>query len=596
LSDLDLRQLTFNQSLLGDLSVQANTSPLNDLVDIKSQLSGNNQLNLAGNYDIAAERLAVDLKAQRIELAWLEPFMAGELSDLEGAVGADLRIQGPASAPAIRGKVNFDQAGAQITYLNTFYRFEKETIELEPQRIRFPGFTFTDSVGRKAVLNGEIRHKNFDDFRLNLKLSSDEFLVLNTRANPQSEDFFYGKVLVGLQTSITGSLDDIKAEVQARTLAGTDLTILTPESEAELVREDYITYVTPEHFAAKTGLGDTTVEAVPAYQADASTIDLNVNLEIHPESKFTYVLDPLTGDQVEIKGDAQLALGVNPDGDVNLLGVFEVTEGTYNFSYESLVTKKFSVEPGSRILFNGDPYQAELDLTAVYGTRTSTYDLIRNELADPNGPVAEAAKRRSLVEVLLQMKGELFEPRLSFDLRLPASEGQSLTESSINRKLAQLRQNPSELNKQVFGLILLGSFVNTGASAGSGTGLEGIAVSSVSGFLNDQLNSLADRYVSGVQVDINLDSYKSEFDDQNTISELQVGLSRQLFNERLTVSVGTELGLESSSYTNSSDTELTQLTGNFVLRYRLTEDGRYNLRVFRRTDSDSPLGGSGNTR
>ena len=595
LTDLTLAGLRFNQDEVGDWRIRAETDEAGQEVRVDSRLSGANQLALKGSYGLANEQLDLDLDLERFNLALAEPFATGAAHNLKGYLVADLSVSGSPTQPNLKGKVGFREAAAVLDYLNTYYQFPQEDIGIEPDRLVFDQFTLRDSVGREAQLSGVILHEYFDNIRLDLDFNSDEFLFLDT--GPEDNELFYGRMLLNLSTQITGTPDDIKVNAQARSLPGTELTVLTPEDEAQLTSEDYVIFVPPERFN-QLPTPDSVVEKekIIPYRARREGVTIDLNLELTPETQLTYVIDPVTGDKAQIRGDAQLSLNLDERGEISLLGVFEVAEGSYNFSYESLVTKSFQIQPGSRISFPGDPYEADLDFTAIYTTRTTTYDLLRNELADPNGPVATAAKRRTPVNVLLQMKGELFEPQLSFDIQLPEQSGGNAVESAVSRKLAQIRQDESELNKQVFGLILLGGFVNTGPSAGSSTGLEGVAVSSVSSFLNGQLNDLAERYVSGVQVDINLDSYKSEFDDQNTLSELEVGLSRQLFNERLTVSVGTEIGLESSSYTEASDTELTQLTGNFVLRYRLTEDGRYNLRVFNKSDSDSPLGGSGNTR
>ena len=589
-ADLTIGQIELNGERVGDWDIQAGITPDGERVTIDSRMRGNTQFAIAGNYGLSNEQIDLSIDLEQVQLELLRPFTEGVLSRSSGKLAGQIHVTGSATEPDIDGYAALREAASRVDYLGVYYQFPDERIDLSPTEIRFDDFTLTDTLGRQAVLDGVVRHQYFDDLQLDLAFSTDEFSFLDTKAG--DNELFYGNMLLDLTAQITGTPEDTKVAAEARTLPGTNLTVLTPEDEEAVIQEDYVLFVKPEQFGER--LSSDSVEAQQSYQAQVEGLTLDLRLEVTPETKLTYVIDPLTGDKVNIQGEALLTVGINPAGDITLLGTYEIKQGDYRFSYEGIVTKEFDVKPGSRIVFPGDIYEGTMDLTAIYTTRTATYDLIRNELADPNGSVAQEAKRRTDVQVLMNIKGEFFSPELSFNVQVPEQEQGSVVSSAVSRKLAQLRQNESELNQQVFGLLLLGGFVGTGSSGG-GTGLEGVAVSSVSSFLNSQLNTLADKYVQGVQVDINLESYQSSYDEQNTLSQLEVGLSRQLFNERLTVSVGTEIGVESSSLTNADDSELTQITGNFVLRYRLTEDGRYNLRVFRKSDADDPLSGAGNT-
>ncbi|MCB0612601.1 MAG: translocation/assembly module TamB domain-containing protein, partial [Phaeodactylibacter sp.] len=60
------------------------------------------------------------------------------------------------------------------------------------------------------------------------------------------------------------------------------------------------------------------------------------------------------------------------------------------------------------------------------------------------------------------------------------------------------------------------------------------------------------------------------------------GLSKQLFDDRLSIKVGGTVGFGEPS----GPEEFTALSSEFLLEYKLTEDGRYRVRVFRRPDYD----------
>src|SRR5690606_17954777 len=104
----------------------------------------------------------------------------------------------------------------------------------------------------------------------------------------------------------------------------------------------------------------------------------------------------------------------------------------------------------------------------------------------------------------------------------------------------------SELNKQVFALIVLGRFVaeNPFASAAGGS-VESMARNSVSQLLSAQLNNLAGDLIAGVELNFDLQST----DDYSTGSlqnrtDLNVGVSKRLLNDRLKVTVGSNFEIE----------------------------------------------------
>jgi hypothetical protein len=278
---------------------------------------------------------------------------------------------------------------------------------------------------------------------------------------------------------------------------------------------------------------------------------------------------------------------MTPDGQLDILGNYRIVNGRYALNYQGMLKKDFTIEAGSRLDFLGDPMATRFDLTAIYRTQTPTFELIRNRLTDENSAEATAAKRRQQVEILLQMEGDLQEPVISFDIDVP--DDAALT-SATRQELQRIRENETELNKQVFSLLLLNSFLaeqsGGGSLADAGTS---VYLSSVSALLSNQLNRLADNYLKGVDVNIGIDSYQSAYDlgeAGNTVTEFNLGVSRQLFNERLSIQAGGNLNLNSANSSIVEGANFSSIAGDFLLEYQLTESGNIRLRVFRRDNYD----------
>src|SRR5690606_25996894 len=93
--------------------------------------------------------------------------------------------------------------------------------------------------------------------------------------------------------------------------------------------------------------------------------ELSLNIETDPDAEFTIVLDERNGDNLKVKGNANLNTGLAPNGQLYLLGTYELAEGAYELTFE-ILKKEFLIRKGSQIIWSGDPMQAELDIVAVY--------------------------------------------------------------------------------------------------------------------------------------------------------------------------------------------------------------------------------------
>ncbi|MEJ7683767.1 MAG: translocation/assembly module TamB domain-containing protein [Segetibacter sp.] len=186
-------------------------------------------------------------------------------------------------------------------------------------------------------------------------------------------------------------------------------------------------------------------------------------------------------------------------------------------------------------------------------------------------------------QVKLMVKGQLMQPELTFDIALPAENNVRVSSDvleNVNSRLAQVRAEPSELNKQVFALLLLNRFVaeNPFESSGGGGGFNAgsFARQSVSKILTEQLNKLAGDLIAGVDISFDVNSA----DDYSTgerrdRTDFNVNLSKRLLNDRLKVTVGSNYELEGPQQSKQT---ASNVIGNVTLDYNLTQDGRYYVK------------------
>ena len=62
-------------------------------------------------------------------------------------------------------------------------------------------------------------------------------------------------------------------------------------------------------------------------------LDLTANIELNDKETLSIIIDPITGDKLIVKGNSTLTLDIDPTGDMQLSGRYEITEGSYDFVF-----------------------------------------------------------------------------------------------------------------------------------------------------------------------------------------------------------------------------------------------------------------------
>ena len=255
--------------------------------------------------------------------------------------------------------------------------------------------------------------------------------------------------------------------------------------------------------------------------------------------------------------------------------------------------RKFDIVKGSKITWEGEPTDANVNITAKYTASTAPLDLVKNQLGDVSAAQRNTYLQKLPFDVMLTMEGKLLKPTISFDIILPDNRNYGVSNdilANVRTKLDMLRQEEAEMNKQVFSLLLLNRFVAEDPFNSSGsTSASTLVRQSVSKLMTEQLNRLASDMVKGVELNFDIaasDDYTTG--ERQSRTDLNVGLSKRLLNDRLTVTVGSNFEIEGPQNSNQ---QASNIAGNVVIDYRLSEDGRYMLRAYRKNDYQGVIDG-----
>lgn len=586
-ANLNIENFSFKQDTVGNVQVLVNNETANSL-EANVTISGQgNDAELAGNYNTETGGLDFTFDLQRLGIESIQGFSFGNITEGSGYLSGELRIGGTADDPSILGDLNFNDVAFRITPLNSYFQEMNDRITFSNEGIGLNNFTIYDEDNNELAVNGMVQTTDYSSFGFNLTVNADNFRAINSTED--DNEFFYGVLIMDSSLDIAGTLENPAVRGSISIKEGTDFNIVLPQDDPTIAdREGVVEFVDE----ASRRMAEMQEIEETVNTSELQGMDVSVNVDINEEAELTIVVDQGNGDFLNLRGEAQLTAGIDPSGKTSLTGRYEFTEGAYEMSF-NFIRRRFEIEPGSYIQWTGGPTEANIDITAIYETETAPIDLLGNQLANMTQSARNTYKQDLPFQTILRMTGELLEPELSFNIRLP-ERNYNVSADIVNNsraKLAQLRQQPSELNKQVFALLLLNRFIgeNPFESQAGGMSAETMARQSVSKILSQQLNNLAGDLISGVELEFDLEStedYTTGQREQRT--DLNVGLSKRLLDDRLKVTVGSNFGIEGNQQTNQ---QANNIAGDIAVDYELSKDGRYRLRAYRRNQYEVALQG-----
>jgi translocation and assembly module TamB len=580
-SDIKIKDLQFSELPWGNLALNVEQN-VKDRFDVQFSLVGKNNDIRTNGYYTGGENAAIDLTTEisRFDLAVVDPLVSNQIKNLKGILTGEIVVKGKPAKPDIDGYINFENTQFLSTFLNTNFTLKDERIKFIDEGLGFDNFKLVDRDNNTATLNGVVATKDYKTFQFRLDLITKNFQLLNTTA--RDNDMFYGRVGLNANARIRGTSTNPSVDVELGLSDESNLTYIVPQSEASILEQQGIVVFKDKTFKGDKFMNQVQKELADSVKAKFVGIDLTAKIELTDKESFTVIIDPTTNDQLTVKGNTTLTLNMDRTGDLQLSGRYEISEGTYNLSFYKFVKREFQIEKGSTMTWSGDPLNAEMDIRAIFNVETAPIDLLSNQLVGSDQSEINRYKQRLPFQVYLLLGGQLLKPDVSFRLEMPMNE-RNVFGGNVYARLMDINTRESDLNKQVFALLILKRFVSDNPFENQGSqGLAGTARTSVSKILTEQLNRLSEN-VRGVELSFDVKSYEDyQSGEAEGQTELELGLSKSLLNDRLVVKVSGNVDVEGQN----SNQEVTDYIGDLALEYLLTDDGRFRIMGFRNSNYD----------
>ncbi len=549
-TELNIKGFKMNGETLGDLKLKMSALPGNnifvDLSIVKQELQA---LKLIGYLDLKNKTPKVNatLLLNDFPVKTLQNLFKETFANIRGKISGNVAITGPLNNLSFDGELHLKMFGLKILALNVDYQFKDDTeVYLHDQTFELKNAEFFDTKYHSTgYITGVIKHHNFDNWFLDLNIKTDNLLVLDTPPDPM--EMFYGTVFTGGDARIHGYVNHLKIDASMQTKKKTNFVITLTDTET-IGDEDFIRIISKEAYKKEK-------KTKKKHRRIYEGLEMNFDLDITPDAQVEILLDQEFGSTLVAKGSGLVLMEVNTNGQFNIFGDFAVQEGVYNFKYGGVIDKKFVVEPGSYISWEGDPYNATLDIKAVYQT-----------FADPTVILADQGlnAKKMPVDVIIYLKNNLMKPDISFDLELPKAN--AILKSQVDYTLS----DPDKKTLQVLSLLSFGNFINENDYNLTRQASE-TAVKTIS---ETGLNILNSIMAQDDKFQVNLNYTRGDENiDRNLITDPQVGLSLVTqINKK--VYINGNVAIPVGRYTKSS------IVGDVELEVYLDEKGNLVLRVF----------------
>lgn len=530
--ELRVDNITVQGDTIGTLRVEANWDNFLSGLDLNAWLEngGERSLDIKGYIptgDNSPFPMDVNLKIADFNLIAIQPLTTSIFSELSGRLNSQIRVTGTPSEPVTEGWLGIDEGMLKVAFTNVTY-YISDTINISRDNVGLKDLVIRDQNNHTATLNVNVSHTNFGRMVYNAGILFNDFMLLNN-AN-RTDLMAYGNLKLSGELKVTGSPSGIFGNGNLTSSSRSDVTVVLPQT-ATATEYSGIIYVNsrarePDSLAflrknKESGgqLNTNVSQGIP--------IVMGVTVNLTPLLEAAVVLDPTTGNALEVSGDGELNINFNSRSTppVLLYGDYVINSGKFHYNLQNLRTMEFNIREGSRLTMGGNPMNTQFNITA--------YRPVRADLATLSSTFSDIlGNTRVPVNAMLKIKGNLEAMDLEFDVELPESS------NDIQQRVNSYMPNEESKILQVVYLATSGSFIPAEGSPDMNFG-SSMATNLAANTLSRGLDALFARALrDNWSVSTNLESVDGSLENVR----MGVDVSTRLMNNRLQINTNLSYG------------------------------------------------------
>ena len=563
-ADLTVNQFKFENGRMGTLHAKANWYKDREQIDIDAIADDGPDAKtiIRGYVSPTYNTIDLGIQARGTYLDFVHNFTNSFLSSITGHAQGAVRLAGYLDDLNLTGQLVVD-GNATVTPLNTTYTLKNDTVILVPNDIQLHQMQLYDKQGNMAVLSGGVHHESLTNLSYDLNVNTSHLLCYDFKEFGEST--FYGTVYASGDVAIHGRSGEVTIDCNV-TPDQNSVFVYNASSPDAISDHEFIQWGSAQHHGKSHDMADGQNHSPVTDIPDDIPTDIYINFLINctPAATLRLLMDANTNDYITLNGDGTIRATFYNKGPFNMFGTYTVDHGTYGVTIQNIIKKNFTFNRGGTIVFGGDPYNAALNLQAVYTVNgVSLSDLnIGNSFAS----------NTIRVNCLMNIGGQPIAPQVDFDLEMPTvnADEQQMVRAIINGQ--------QEMNQQVLYLLGIGRFYNQGQN-NAGTAQAdrtSLAMQSfLSGTISTQINSLLNTVIKNDNW--NFGANISTGDEGWHNAEYEGLISGRMLNNRLLLN-------GQFGYRDNATQANPSFIGDFDIQYLLYPNGNLALKVYNQTN------------
>ena len=565
-ADVSVNHFLFQTGRMGVLDANVRWNENLNQIDIKAIANDEAKKTYIDGYVSPAKNyLDLNIEANHTRLEFVKGFLNTITQNVDAEGTGAIRLFGDLKQLNLTGQV-VASGKMDITSLNTTYSMRNDTIRFIPNQIIFSKDTVYDRNGNIGVLDGELDHQYLKDLTFNINIQAQNLLAYDTHTF--GENTFYGTVYATGNCGIVGKSGETTITVNATPQKGSQL-VYNVGGQGPVDKQNFIKWISKSDSISlnNTSQNESNITAQDnIHPGIPSDLHLNFLINCTPNAAIKLLMDNQTGDFIELHGDGVIRASYYNKGAFDMFGNYVVDHGNYQLTIQNVIKKDFQFQKGGTIAFGGDPFDAALNLKALYMVNGVS-------LADLN--IGKSFTSNNVrVDCLMNITGTPSSPKVDFSLDLPS------VNNDAKQMVYSLMNSEEEMNQQVLYLLAVGRFYsqstnNNGLESSSQRNQANLAMQSIlSGTLSQQINNVLSSVVnnSNWNFGANISTGTEGFYN----AEYEGLLSGKLLNNRLLIDG--QFGYRDKANATTS------FIGDFDIKYLLYPNGNLAIRVYNQTN------------
>lgn len=493
------------------------------------------------------------INGKNLNAAFLNERLKAFLDNINGTASGSVHLKGHWNNIDLFGGLALN-ASTRVKSTNVTYWFRGDSMKFSKGLIRLDNADIYDRYGNHGILSGTMKHKNMSKWDCELNIKTDHMLVYDTH------DYgiypIYGTIFASGDAKLTSKGKSMRLDADLTTKPGSRFVYNSTERGG--VRDNsFITFTDSNKDKHSYNIPAASKEE---YKDISSKLHLDFMLDVTDGFGLKVFTNTKTDDYIDLYGNGKIRAIYDEKEGFTMNGKLDLERGTYKFTIQDIFPKEFSIDKGSSILFQGDPFNARLDLR--------TKHLIPS--ASLGDLTTETSKRKTVkVNCLMHITNTLQSPALNFDLELPEGSEEE------RELLASVANTQEQKNMQFIYLLGIGKFYTFDQNSGDGYMQSSTAMESlISNTLSGQLNNMLGQIIDNGNWDFSGNFSTSE-KGWNRM-EVEGMLEGRLLDNRLLINGN--FGYRDNPIANRS------FIGDFEIQWLLTPKGTVSLKAYSKTN------------